>query len=238
MANGKIVAAAALGVFTLVVPAMAQSAPEAPPAAAPAPAAVEKRAETETMERRARAEPTVTEEVVNELPKWESYGSGNDQDRLDETFFRLAQDFVSTAEVGVRRLGHVPIWPRGELKFGMVRILPYLRQAVEYETNLYKRNVTENNDDRRKGRQTGWTHVNQVGFLADTLLNGGRTRISGSVDSRWMVSSARRSGAASAARTSAAATPSRSRIRPGSSAATSAASSGWARTRTSSRGPA
>ncbi len=184
MANGKIATVAALGVFTLVVPALAQSAADAAPP--PPPTA----AKAVVVERRAPPQKAATEEVANELPKWESYGSGNDQNRLDETFFRLAQDFVSTSEVGVRRLGHVPIWPRGELKFGAIRILPYLREAIEYDSNLYRKSVTggpTSGDPRRKGRQTGWTHVNQVGALADTLLNGGRTRISLSVDSRWNV---------------------------------------------------
>jgi hypothetical protein len=192
MANGRIAAVAALGVFSLVAPALAQSAPatDAPATGAPAVDA-QAPATPATTERRAAPEvETEAEDAMRELPKWESYGSGNDQHRLDETFFRLAQDFVATSEVGVRRLGHVPIWPRGDLKFGIVRILPYLRQSVEWETNLYKKNKTggaSSGDPGREGRQTGWTHVNQIGALADTLLNGGRTRISLSVDSRWNV---------------------------------------------------
>ena len=110
MANRRIATVAALGVFSLVAPALAQSAPVSEPAAAPAETVRMVKVEEEMP----AGNPAVArEEAVNELPKWESYGSGNDQSRLDETFFRLAQDFVSTSEVGVRRLGHVPIWPRG-----------------------------------------------------------------------------------------------------------------------------
>lgn len=184
MAKARIAAAAALGVFSLVASAVAQDAPATQEPAAPgdaAPAAEEPR-EVEA--------PSAAEESVRELPKWESYGSGNDPNRLDETFFRLAQDFVSTSELGVRRLGQVPIWPRGELKIGMVRILPYVRQAVNYDSNLYRKNKTggpSSGDPREQGRQTGWTHVNQIGALSDIVFNGGRTRVSGSVDSRWYV---------------------------------------------------
>lgn len=188
MANGKIAATAALGVFSLVMPALAQDAPAAPGPAPAAPATSQE--QPATTEKKEAEAPTVTEETVRELPKWESYGAGTDPDRLDETFFRLAQDFVATSEVGVRRLGHVPIWPRGEMKVGNIRILPYLREGVEWETNLYKKNKTGGataGNPNEEGRQTGWTHVNQVGLLADTLLNGGRTRVSASADSRWNV---------------------------------------------------
>ena len=39
------------------------------------------------------------------IPAWRSFGSSGDEEDLEETFFRLAQDFVSTSEIGVRRLG-------------------------------------------------------------------------------------------------------------------------------------
>ena len=157
MVTRKAAALCALGVFSLCVPALAQDG--------------------------------ARDEAVREIPTWESYGATNPED-LEETFFRLAQDFVSTSEIGVRRLGHVPIWPRGELKVWKIRILPYLRQGVEWDTNIYKRNVTElkrPSPDDKEGRQTGWTHTNQAGFLADMLMNGGRTRVSMSADSRWQV---------------------------------------------------
>ncbi len=158
MATRTTAALVVAGVFSLVAPAAAQDA------------------------RSDRAE------AAREIPKWESYGATNPED-LEETFFRLAQDFVSTSEIGVRRLGHVPIWPRGELKFGKVRILPYLREGVEYDSNIYKKNGSAfvSTSPGKDGRQSSWTHTNQVGFLADMMLNGGKTRISASVDSRWNV---------------------------------------------------
>ena len=120
------------------------------------------------------------------IPAWRSFGSSGDEEDLEETFFRLAQDFVSTSEIGVRRLGSVPIWPRGELKMGPVRVLPYFRQSAEWESNVNRRPATGSsnlgNDD---GRDSGWNFVSNPGLLADTLLMGGRMRIALSMDARW-----------------------------------------------------
>ena len=78
-------------------------------------------------------------EAVKTVPAWAPYGADDDA-TMEETFFRLAQDFVSTSEIGVRRLGHVPIWPRGDLKLGRVRIMPYLRESGEWESNQSRSN--------------------------------------------------------------------------------------------------
>lgn len=129
------------------------------------------------------------EDGVETVPAWKAFGSG-DQEVLEETFFRLAQDFVGTSEIGVRRLGAVPIWPRGELKIGPVRVLPYLREGLEWETNVYRRPATGvansllSSDDKR-GRESGWSWVHQLGVMADSRHMGGRLRIALSADARW-----------------------------------------------------
>lgn len=125
------------------------------------------------------------DQAVETMPTWEAYDTNFDEN-LEETFFRLSRDFVSTSELGVRRLGSVPIWPRGDLKIGPVRILPYIREAIEYESNFFLQPDT-GPTQHEHGRETGWTHVNQAGFFADTALAGGRARISASVDSIWNV---------------------------------------------------
>ncbi len=197
MMGRRGMAVAALGVFSLIAPAMAQSAPgsAAPPAPADAPAATPTaeeaaRAKREQMEKEAAeaaaARDSAVEEAAREIPKWEPYGASNPE-TLEETFFRLAQDFVSTSSLSYRRLGQVPVWPRGDLKFGRIRILPYVRVGAEWDSNIYRKNKTGlrfPNPDR-PGRQSGWSQTDDVGVLADTLLNGGRTRISASIESRW-----------------------------------------------------
>ncbi len=162
MTKGKtgMLAAAAIGVFSLVVPAVAQDA----------------------------GSTSARDDAVRDLPTWEPYGASN-ADTVEETFFRLAQDFVTTSELGVSRLGHVPIWPRGDMKIGNVRVLPYFREAIEYDSNLFKENQAGARDlpssDGRDGRESGWTQVHQLGFLADTMLMGGRLRLSLSTDQQW-----------------------------------------------------
>lgn len=164
MSIGKkcMAAAVTMGVFTLVTaPAFAAESTES-----------------------ARAE------ALNEIPTWAPYGTSN-PDNLEETFFRLQRAFVLTSEMGARELGSVPFWPRGSLKFGTVRILPYLRQAAQWESNFFRINETPVRGahptaaPRSRGRDGAITHTNQIGAMADTLMDGGRLRLSGSVDSRW-----------------------------------------------------
>ena len=123
--------------------------------------------------------------AVKTMPTYEAFGVG-ETETLEETFFRLSRDFVTTSEDGFRRLGHVPIWPRGELKVGGFRILPYVREAVEYQRNFYLHANTgpSSSDHGRKGQ---WTHVNEAGILADTALMGGRLKIAASAVSIWNV---------------------------------------------------
>src|SRR5438132_908307 len=71
---------------------------------------------------------TDRDNAVNTLGTWGSFGAADEQETLEETFFRLSRDFATTTEGGIRRLGSVPIWPRGDIKVLGIRILPYLRE--------------------------------------------------------------------------------------------------------------
>jgi hypothetical protein len=139
----------------------------------------------------ADSEESARAEAMNQIPTWAPYGTGN-PDNLQETFFRLQRAFVLTSELGGQReLGSVPLWPRGSLKFGRVRILPYLREAAQWESNFFRIDTTPrsgahpNAAPRTRGRDGAWTHTNQIGAMADTLLDGGRLRLSGTVESKW-----------------------------------------------------
>jgi len=128
------------------------------------------------------------EDAVKALPAWESYGAGapTGEASMEETFFRLSRDFVMTSDEGMHRLGAVPIWPRGELRIGGFRILPYLREGAKWDWNYYKQPET-GFGAHSKGRRSEWTHQNEAGLLADTALMGGRLGISASIDSIWNV---------------------------------------------------
>jgi predicted porin len=117
------------------------------------------------------------------VPDWDSFGTSQGE-TLEETFFRLSRDFATTSEGGIRRLGSVPIWPRGDLKIAGIRFLPYLREGAEWERNYYKqRNTGEGNLGR--GRRSEWTHTNEVGLFGTTALMGGRLNIATYIDSIW-----------------------------------------------------
>src|SRR5882724_5259525 len=97
--------------YAFAAPALAEEdgtspANNAPPAPAPAPTATDTTAPA----------PTTTpaksdkEAAATTVPTWESYGGGSTES-VEETFFRLSRDFVTTSEDGFKRLGSVPIWP-------------------------------------------------------------------------------------------------------------------------------
>lgn len=176
--NWKLGAAVAgISLYAFSASAQAQEVTGTPPQPAPA------RQATPAKPARTTAAKSDTESAVATMPTWEAYGS-NDPQTLEETFFRLSRDFVSTSELGVRRLGAVPVWPRGDLKFGPVRLMPYLREGVEYESNFYKQPETGPGSNKH-GRDAQWSHVNEAALFADTILCGGRMRLSGSVHSIW-----------------------------------------------------
>lgn len=123
--------------------------------------------------------------AVQTVDTWESYGGGGPE-TVEETFFRLSRDFVTNSEDGFKRLGSVPIWPRGDLKVGGIRLMPFVREAVQYTSNYYLHNNTGSTTGDH-GTSNQFTHINEIGCLADTALAGGRLRLSASVDSTWNV---------------------------------------------------
>ncbi|MCE9636416.1 MAG: hypothetical protein K8T90_11990 [Planctomycetes bacterium] len=125
------------------------------------------------------------DEAVKTMPTWDAFGS-SDTSSTSETMYRLSRDFLSTQEIGVRRLGTVPIWPRGDLKFGPVRILPYVREGVEYVSNYYREHRTGDTGSPN-ANDAAWTHTNEAGANADMALAGGRLRLAASVDAEYDV---------------------------------------------------
>lgn len=125
------------------------------------------------------------DDAAKTMPTYEAFGSG-DTESTSETFFRLSRDFASMSEIGTRRLGAVPVWPRGDMKFGPFRILPYVREGAEWVSNFYRVNRT---GDYGSGNanDASFTHTNQVGAMADTTLAGGRLRLAASIDAEWDV---------------------------------------------------
>jgi hypothetical protein len=151
-------------------PAAKQDATTKPDAATPT---------DEEAERRARAE------AVAALPTWESYGAGGEAG-MEETFFRLARDFVMTSDEGIHPLGHVPVWPRGEFKIAGIRVLPFVREGVVWDYNYYRQPET-GDFAGDNGRKPQWTHQNEIGAMGDLSLMGGRLGIASTVDSIWNV---------------------------------------------------
>lgn len=129
---------------------------------------------------------TATQEAVSSVGTWEAYGSGQPE-TIEETFFRLSRDFASTAEIGVRRVGMVPVWPRGELKFGAMRIFPYLREGFEYDSNFFQQHRTGDHGAGNSANRAAYTWVNQIGAFGDMAFAGGRARLTLAADSTWDV---------------------------------------------------
>ena len=123
--------------------------------------------------------PSAREQAIEDVETWEA-AEGGKPETLQEAFFRLSRNFVATSDDGFRRLGTVPLWPRGEFKLGDIRLFPYLRQAAEWESNFYR-----TPEDSPQDEQSEWTHVNEAGALADLALMGGRLHISAGIDAIW-----------------------------------------------------
>lgn len=156
--------------YALASPAAAQEEPTEPKKDEAKPDA-----ETQPQEQPTTPPKSDAEKAIEDVETYET-GEGNKPEALQEAFFRLQRNFVATSDDGFKRLGTVPLWPRGEFKVGDVRLFPFLRQAAEWESNYYR--TTDN-------EQAQWTHVNEAGVLADLALMGGRLHLSAGGDAIW-----------------------------------------------------
>lgn len=129
--------------------------------------------------------PSAREDATRTMPTYDAWGS-SDTDSTSETMYRLTRDFAVTSELGVRRLGSVPLWPRGDMKFGDFRIAPYIREGVEYVSNFYRVNKT-GTFGSPNANDASITHTNEIGALADAKFAGGRLRLAMSVAAVWNV---------------------------------------------------
>ena len=151
--------------------------PKAPPPGAKPPA---------TAPEAQQPKPTAVQDATKTMPTWDA-ADATGQESVEETFFRLSRDFASTAEIGVRHLGQVPVWPRGELKVGSMRILPYLRQGFEYDSNFFKVHKTGTFGEGDCANQAAYTWQSQVGALGTMRFAGGRAQLTTGADSQWDV---------------------------------------------------
>ena len=64
-----------------------------------------------------------TENAITQVPTYEDSDFGvQEEERVTDLFFRIAEDYLYTSEIGARTIGHVPLWPRGPLKLGPVLV--------------------------------------------------------------------------------------------------------------------
>lgn len=87
---------------------------------------------------------------------------------LDETpqesYLRLAQDFIFISEIGAGSVGQVPIWPRGNLRLGPLLLFPYLQGRISYTSNVF-----ENEAER-----SSWFITEGGGIAGEVEFAGGR----------------------------------------------------------------
>lgn len=123
------------------------------------------------------------EEAVRTMPTYDAFGAGATASTA-ESSERISRDFSSMAELGARRIGSVPVWPRGDLSLAGIRIMPYLRTGLEWESNFY-RTSSRGARTSAEANDSAWTHSNSAGVLADTALAGGRLRLFASMEAEW-----------------------------------------------------
>lgn len=84
------------------------------------------------------AEMPEEESGMREAPTYEEpMDSTGEEASPQDTFYALAQDYIFLSEIGGRRPGQVPVWPRGAMHLGPVQIFPYLEGRVGWTNNVY-----------------------------------------------------------------------------------------------------
>lgn len=129
--------------------------------------------------------PGARDDAARTMPAYEAFGASATANTT-ESGDRLNRDFASTSELGMRRIGAVPIWPRGDMKIGNVRIFPYLREGVEYVSNFYRVHKT-GGYGHENANEAAWTHINQVGLSADAAFAGGRLKLASTINAEWAI---------------------------------------------------
>lgn len=75
---------------------------------------------------------------VREVPTYEEpMEQPEDEGSPQDTFYSLAEDYIFLSEIGGRRPGRVPVWPRGAFHLGPVQIFPYLEGRIGWTNNVY-----------------------------------------------------------------------------------------------------
>jgi hypothetical protein len=117
-----------------------------------------------------------TEEAIEEVPTYEdstlSPFAAPYEERVTDSFFRIAQDFLYTSEIGARTVGHVPLWPRGPLKLGPVLLFPYVTASLGWTSNVYQ----DEDED------SSWYASAGGGLAGEYIFLGGRGSVTFGAD--------------------------------------------------------
>ena len=109
------------------------------------------------------------EHEVKEAPAYEEPY----EETMRERYFRMTRDFISPRQVGLGRVGRVPVTPRGIIKAGPFRFSPFLTTAVGWQSNP---NLNEDDKD------SSWFWEGRIGVTADASFLKDRLSINGMVD--------------------------------------------------------
>jgi hypothetical protein len=112
------------------------------------------------------------EEAITRVPTYETVGT----DELgpppigqtpQDTFLRLAEDYIYKTEIGARLPGQVPLWPRGQFAVGPVKLFPYVNGQIGWTNNVY---YDEQNT-------TSWFYRLGAGLTGQYDFLGGRSQL-------------------------------------------------------------
>lgn len=117
-----------------------------------------------------------TEDAITQVPTYEDSDFGvQEEERVTDLFFRIAEDYLYTSEIGARTIGHVPLWPRGPLKLGPVLIFPYVVGKLGWTSNVF--------DD--ESERSSWFMTVGGGLAGEYYFMGGRGSLTFGLDYRY-----------------------------------------------------
>jgi hypothetical protein len=109
-----------------------------------------------------------TEGAIRQVPTYEepteqTEGEPSPQD----TFYSLAEDYIFLSDIGGRRPGRVPIWPRGAMHLGPVQIFPYLEGRLGWTNNVFD----------TEAKKESWFVTEGGGVAGKYAFLGGRANV-------------------------------------------------------------
>ena len=116
-------------------------------------------------------------EAMRQVPTYQAISEGDValRETPQQTFLRLAEDYIYRTEWGATPASAIPIWPRGQLQVGPVQLFPYVVAELGWTDNAY----------RSSDKEASWFTELGAGVAGQYAFMGGRGAIDFGFDYRY-----------------------------------------------------